>query len=229
MESLYKFIRELFGIEPPTGRIRIVLYEVFQGTTRLATTQYSYRTIRHGNELLRTVNQIQMNFPIPMFDQRDVRAHELTHAFTTMYYLPTWFTEGIAVFVQIEYAKSADFAVLDLQDNLKLDMDNVNALQTWRGHTAVDAQWGYAYSYSVAKELYDRFGEDFYPELFRLIAEDRLHQKLPGQMRTSMLIYYMSQAAGEDLIPFFKELKFNVHPLKRNEIVSIIRQATPTQ
>ena len=228
MEGLYEFIRQLFGVEPAVRRIRIVLYESFQGSTRLATTEYSYKTIRQGNEFLRTVSQIQMNFPMSMFDQREVRAHELTHAFTTMYYLPTWFTEGIAVFVQIEYAKGGDFGRIDLQKTMKLDMDNVNALQTWTGHTSVDAQWGYAYSYSVVKELYERFGEDFYPDLFRLIEEDELHQKLPGQMRTSMLVYYMSQAAGEDLVPFFNEVRFNVRRLTREEIVSIIRRSART-
>ena len=42
---------------------------------------------------------------------------------------------------------------------------------------------------------------------------DKYHQQLPGEMKTSMLVYYMSQAAGEDLVPFFENLKFNVRQL----------------
>ena len=118
--------------------------------------------------------------------------------------------------MQNEYAKGAGHLRIDLQEEMKLDMDNVNAIQTWEGHGSDDAQWGYSYSYSIAKELYDRFGEDFYPELFRVIKQDKPHQKLPRQMKSSMLIYYLSQAAGEDLVPFFQELKFNVRRLTRS-------------
>jgi len=48
-------------------------------------------------------------------------------------------------------------------------------------------------------------------------------------MKTSMLVYYMSQAAGEDLVPFFENLKFNVRRLTRDEIESVIRRAAPTR
>lgn len=39
MESLYTFIQELFGIDPPVRRMGIVLYKEFRGTTRVAITQ----------------------------------------------------------------------------------------------------------------------------------------------------------------------------------------------
>ena len=131
------------------------------------------------------------------------------------------------MFVQNEYAKGSGHLEIDLHKQMKLDLDNVNAIQTWAGHGSHDSEWGYSYSYSIAKALYERLGEDFYPELFRIIKQDQLHQKLPRQMKTSMLIYYMNQAAGEDLVPFFQELKFNVHRLTRQEIESAIRQAPP--
>ena len=216
LESLYTFIQELFGIDPPVRRIGIVLYEKYRGTTRVAITETNYSMMPRGNEVSRTVGKITMHFPMAMFDRRDVRAHELTHAFTTVYYFPIWFTEGIAVFVQNEYAKGAGHLRIDLQDEMKLDMDNVNAIQTWKGHGSADSQWGYSYSYSIAKELYDRFGEDFYLELFRVIKQDKLHQTLPRQMKSSVSIYYLSQAAGEDLVPFFQELNFNVRRLTRS-------------
>ena len=229
MESLYAFIHELFRIEPPTRRIGIVLYEKFQGTTWRAVTVSHRQSVPQGSGLLNTVGEVSMHFPMAMFDQRDVRAHELTHAFTADYYFPTWFTEGIAVFVQIQYAKGGGFKSMDLQEDMKLDMDDVNALQTWEGHASIDAQWGYGYSFSIVKDLYKRFGEDFYPEIFRLIEADKLHLKLPGQMKTSMLVYYMSQAAGEDLVPYFKELKFNVRRLTKADIEFVIRQAVPSR
>ena len=229
MESLYEYIHELFHIEPPTRRIGIILYEKFQGTTMRAITESHHATVPQGNALLKTVGKIVMHFPMAMFDRREVRAHELTHAFTANYYLPTWFVEGIAVFVQIQYARGGGFRSLDFHEKMKLDMDNVNAIQTWEGHASVDAQWGYAYSFSIVKELYRLYGEDFYPEIFRLLEADKYHQQLPGEMKTSMLVYYMSQAAGEDLVPFFEDLQFNVRRLSRDDIESAIRQASPSQ
>jgi hypothetical protein len=32
----------------------------------------------------------------------------------------------------------------------------------------------------------------------------------------------MSQAAGEDLVPFFQQIKFNVRKLKQEDILSIL-------
>jgi hypothetical protein len=227
MESLYNFVHDIFGFQPGR-RIHVILYETFQGTTALATTQVSYKTTFQNGELVRTVDNIQMNFPLAMFNQRDVRAHELTHAFTQIYFLPTWFAEGIAVYVQLEHAKGDGRGKVDLY-SIKLDFDGVNAVQTWRGHSdAIGAlsSWGYDYSYSLVSELKQRFGDRFYPELFRLVEQDKLHQKLVGPMSTSMLVYYMSQAAGQDLAPFFEELKFSVRRLTREEILAIIQQGT---
>ena len=77
--------------------------------------------------------------------------------------------------------------------------------------------------------LYERLGEEFFPELFRTIRREQLHQKLPRQMKLAMLIYYMNQAAGVDLVPFYRELEFNVRRLTRQEIESVIRQDVPSQ
>ena len=116
---------------------------------------------------------------------------------------------------------------LDLYDDLKTNLDGINAVQDWKGHLSTDqlTQWRYSYSYSVVTELKKRFGVDFYPKVFRLIEEDQLHQRLPGEMTTSFLVYYLSQAAGQDLVPFFEELKFKLRRLTRSEIVSIIKEA----
>ena len=56
------------------------------------------------------------------------------------------------------------------------------------------------------------------------MERDQLHQKLIGAMPTSFLVYYISQAAGEDLVPFFEKLKFNVRKLKKTDILEYIKQ-----
>ena len=60
------------------------------------------------------------------------------------------------------------------------------------------------------------------------MEEDKLYQRLPGNMSTSFLVYYLSQAAGEDLVPFFQSLKFKIQKLSRDEILKAIRQANQT-
>lgn len=228
MESLYNYVHGIFGFEP-NHRINVTLHELYQGTTQLATTQISYKTFYQNGEILKQVDGIEMNFPLAMFNDRSVRAHELTHAFTNIYLLPTWFAEGIAVLVQLEYAKGTGHGKVDIRDALKLDFDGVNAVQNWRGHSnsiAALSSWGYDYSYSLVSELKARFGEGFYSKLFHSIEADQIGQKLPGAMSTSVLVYYMSQAAGQDLVPFFEELKFNIRRLTKAEILSIIKQST---
>ena len=226
MESLYNYVHDIFGFEPK-HQLMVNLRQTHHGSTNLATTSTRTATIYRNGEWLKVVEGIEMDFPVPMFNQRDVQAHELTHAFTNIYLLPTWFAEGIAVLVQVEYARGKSHRRLDLYKDLKTDLDGRNAVQYWKGHLSSDqlTQWRYSYSYSIVAELKKRFGEDFYPSLFRLIEEDQLHQKLPGEMTTSFLVYYLSQAAGQDLVPFFKELKFQVQELTKSEIVSTIMQA----
>ena len=133
--------------------------------------------------------------------------------------------------VQVEYARGTSIRRLDLHEDLKTDLDGRNAVQYWEGHLSRDqlTEWRYSYSYSVVTELKKRYGEDFYPTVFRLIEEDQLHQRLPGEMTTSFLAYYLSQAAGEDLVPFFEELQFDVRRITKSEIMSAIMQANQEQ
>ena len=230
MESLYGYVHDIFGFEPE-HQLNVKLRQTHHGSTRLATTSTRTATIYQNGEWLKVVEGIDMDFPVAMFNQRDVRAHELTHAFTNIYLLPTWFAEGIAVLVQVEYARGKSHRRLDLHEELKTDLDGRNTVQYWKGHLSGDqlTQWRYSYSYSIVAELKQRFGEDFYPTLFRLIEEDQLHQRLPGEMTTSFLVYYLSQAANQDLVPFFKELKFQVQPLTKEEIVATIMRANQEQ
>lgn len=230
MESLYNYVHEIFGFEP-NHQLKVNLRQTHHGSTNLATTSTRTKTVYHNGGWLKIVEGIEMDFPVAMFNQRDVRAHELTHAFTNIYLLPTWFAEGIAVLVQVEYAQGKSHRRMDLDEDLKTDLDGRNAVQFWEGHLSVDqlTQWRYSYSYSIVAELKKRFGEGFYPTVFRLIEEDQLHQRLPGEMTTSFLVYYLSQAAGEDLIPFFEALKFDVRRITKPEIMSAIMEANQQQ
>ena len=230
MESLYNYVHNIFGFEPE-HQLMVNLRQTHHGSTHLATTSTRTQTIYQNGEWLKVVEGIEMDFPVGMFNQRDVRAHELTHAFTNVYLLPTWFAEGIAVLVQVEYARGKSHRRLDLHEELKTDLDGDNAVQHWKGHLSADqlTQWRYSYSYSIVAELKKRFGEDFYPTVFRLMEEDQLHQRLPGEMATSFLVYYLSQAAGEDLVPFFKELKFDARRITKSEITSAIMRANQEQ
>ena len=230
MESLYNYVHNIFGFEP-SHQLRVNLRQTHHGTTHLATTSTRTKTVYQNGEWLKVVEGIEMDFPVAMFNQRDVRAHELTHAFTNIYLLPTWFAEGIAVLVQVEYARGKSHRRLDLQKELKTDLDGDNAVQHWEGHLSADqlTQWRYSYSYSIVAELKKRFGEDFYPTLFRLIEADQLHQRLPGEMTTSFLVYYLNQAAGQDLVPFFEELRFDIRNISKSEIMEAIMQANQEQ
>ena len=230
MESLYDAMNDYFGFQPK-HKIHVTLYDVYQGTRHVATTGTSYRQGYQDGSYLKVVTGITMNFPIAMYEQQDVRAHELTHAFTNIYFLPTWFSEGIAGLIQAEYAKGNSHTKLDLRGNLKLNLNGVNALEDWTGHTGTSpltgnplTRWRYNYSYSIVSKLREDYGDDFYIRVFQLMEADRLHQKLPDKMETSFLVYYFSKAAGADLVPFFKELQFQVRRLEKSDILQAIEE-----
>ena len=81
----------------------------------------------------------------------------------------------------------------------------------------------YAYAYSIVSELRKRYGDDFFKKFFALIEKDGIHYKA-GVLSASVIVYYMSQAAGEDLVPFFQQIKFNVRKLKQEDILSILAE-----
>ena len=225
MESLYDAMNDYFGFQPK-HKIHVTLYDVYQGTRHVATTGTSYRQGHQDGSYLKVVTGITMNFPLAMYEQQDVRAHELTHAFTNIYFLPTWFSEGLAGLIQAEYAKGDSHTKLDLRGNLKLNLNGVNELEAWTGHTGTSpltgnplTRWRYNYSYSIVSKLREDYGDDFYIRVFQLMEADRLHQKLPDKMETSFLVYYFSKAAGADLVPFFKELQFPVRRLEKSDIL----------
>lgn len=226
MESLYNEMNAVFGFQPE-HKIHVTLHKIYRGTTSVATTttQYNYRT--QGNTTLKSVTGIKMDFPIPMYEKPTTRVHELTHAFTNIYFLPTWFNEGIAVLMETEWGKGGLHKKFDsLETYLKRNMDGINDLEDWATHGGSSqlTQWRYRYAYTIVSELRKRYGPDFYIKVFRLMDADQLHNKLPSKMSTSFLIYYLSQAAGTDLTPFFTDLAFKVQKLTKAEIIQNIQQ-----
>ncbi len=221
MESLYQQMYKIYGFQPE-HKIHVTLHKVYQGVTTVATTTTQYRHERRGDESLKVVTGIGMDFPLAMYKQPGVRVHELTHAFTNIYFLPTWFNEGIAVMMQTEWAKDKGHPkFMSLENNIKRNLDGVNDLEDWGSHGSVSnlTQWRYSYAYTIVAELHKRFGNDFYLKVFRLMEADQLHNKLPSKMSTSFLIYYLSQAAGTDLVPFFNRLHFNARKLTKQDIL----------
>ena len=226
MESLYNEMNAVFGFQPE-HKIHVTLHKIYRGTTNVATTttQYSYQS--QGNTTLKTVTGIKMDFPIPMYEKQTTRVHELTHAFTNIYFLPTWFNEGIAVLMETEWGKGGLHKKFDnLETHLKRNMDGINDLEDWASHGGSSrlTQWRYRYAYTIVSELRKRYGPDFYIKVFRLMDADQLHNKLPSKMSTSFLIYYLSQAAGVDLVPFFTEYAFKVQKLTKADILMNINQ-----
>ena len=226
MESLYDAMNRLFGFKPK-HKIHVTLHHLYRGTNLAAYTRTDYRAGMADGRYVKFVNGIQMDFPIRMYEKHGVRVHELTHAFTNIYFLPVWFSEGIAVLIQTEYAKGGLHPKFDsLEADLEIDLDGVNQLESWGGHTDNDplTQWRYRYSYTLVAELWEKYGDDFYIRVFRLMERDGLHQKLAGNMKTSFLVYYFSKAAGEDLVPFFRKLHFKVRKLTKEDILKQIEE-----
>ena len=225
MESLYESMHRLFGFQPK-HKIHVTLHHFYRGTNLAAVTRTNYRSGTLDGRYVKFINGIQMDFPLQMYEKHGVRAHELTHAFTNIYFLPVWFSEGIAVLIQTEYAKGGTHPKFDNLErrDLRVDLDGVNQLESWGGHTENNplTQWRYRYAYTLVAELWKRYGNDFYIRVFRLMEADGLHQKLAGTMKTSFLAYYFSEAAGEDLVPFFKKLHFKVRKLTKEDILNQI-------
>jgi len=224
MESLYDAMNQLFGFHPE-HKIHVTLHHLYRGTNLQATTRTVYRSGIQGGRYVKLINGIQMDFPIRMYEKRGVRVHELTHAFTNIYFLPVWFSEGIAVLLQTEYAKDGSHPKFDsLEEDMRIDLDGVNQLENWGGHTDNDplTHWRYRYAYTLVAELWERYGKDFYIRVFRLMEADGLHQKLVGTMKTSFVVYYLSEVAGEDLVPFFRKLHFKVRKLTKEDILNQI-------
>ncbi|RKU18200.1 hypothetical protein C6503_10025 [Candidatus Poribacteria bacterium] len=224
MESLYEAMREHFGFHPE-HKIHVTLHDTYRGSRLGAFTTTQYRFGIQNGRYVKSITGIQMDFPMQMYEKHGVRVHELTHAFTNIYYIPVWFSEGIAVLMS-EYAQGGSHRKFDsLKADVRIDLNGENELENWTGHTENSplTQWRYRYAYTLVAELWERYGNDFYIKVFELMEADGLHQQLESLMPTSILVYYFSQVAGEDLVPFFRKLHFiKVRRLTKADIVEYI-------
>ncbi len=224
MESLYEVMYKHFGFHPG-HKIHVTLHDMYRGSRLSAFTTIQYRRGMRDGQSMKSIEGIKMDFPMKMYEKHEVRVHELTHAFTNIYYLPVWFSEGTAVLIQTEYAKGGTHPKLgSLKVDARVDINGKNELENWGGHTENSplTQWRYRYAYTLVAELWERYGADFYIKVFELMEADGLPEQLEDLMPTSVLIYYFSQAAGEDLVPFFRNLYFNVRLLTKADIIKYI-------
>lgn len=225
MESLYEAMHKHFGFHPE-HKIHVTLHDTYRGSRLGAFTTTQYRFGIQNGRYVKLISGIQMDFPMQMYEKHGVRSHELTHAFTNIYYIPVWFSEGIAVLIQSEYDNGGLHSKYDsLKADVRIDINGENELENWGGHTENSplTQWRYRYAYTLVAELWERYGNDFYIKVFELMEADGLHQQLESLMPTSILVYYFSQVAGEDLVPFFRELHFiKVRRLTKEDIVKYI-------
>ena len=225
MESLYDAMHEHFGFHPK-HKIHVTLHDTLRGNRLNAFTTTQYRRGMQDGQYIKSIEGIKMDFPMQMYEKQGVRAHELTHAFTNIYYIPVWFSEGIAVLIQTEYAKGGLHPKYDsLKVDVRIDINGKNELENWGGHTESTplTQWRYRYAYTLVAELWERYGPDFYIKVFELMEADGLHRQLEDLMPTSILVYYFSEAAGEDLVPFFRNLYFNdIRQLTKADIIKYV-------
>jgi hypothetical protein len=225
MESLYDAMHEHFGFHPE-HQIHVTFHDTYRGSRLGAFTTTQYRSGIENGQYVKLISGIEMDFPMQMYEKQGVRAHELTHAFTNVYYIPVWFSEGIAVLIQSEYIQGGLHTKLDsLKADVRLDINGENELENWAGHTENSplTQWRYRYAYTLVAELWERYGNDFYIKVFESMEADGLHQQLESLMPTSVLVYYFSKVAGEDLVPFFRELHFiKVRRLTKEDIVKYV-------
>jgi len=219
LESQYAFLTEVLGIDALTT-IPVFVAPNIQGDEHDAYTQTGWRRNEDGGiEFV-----VAVFFGIGAFGSPSVRAHEMTHAFTSVYGLPAWLSEGVAVLVEAELTGGAAWARAGR--NLKplgFDQNGYNVIQTWRREGSslpFRAEDTYTYSYSIVAELRDRYGDPFFQRFFRLLRAEaeagkvRLHAD-------AEIVALMSQAAGVDLTDFFtRTLRFKLEPLPEKEAAS---------
>lgn len=205
LEKQYQFTKNSFGIDT-VEKIQVHV------VTKVSTKGHNYAYARIGP------NGIEAVFPIDAFYERGARAHEISHCFTMPLGLPAWLEEGIATMVQLEYEPSGRYSTWRKQRSLNaerfVDDKGINSIQYWRGHSGgIQAKGGrilseeeaYIFCYALMLELKEKNGEDFFKKFFALLLQNRAYRA-----DTNSVVYFMSQAAGKDLVPFFKNLKFDV-------------------
>ena len=141
--------------------------------------------------------------------------HELLHQYMLRAGLSTelrWAHEGMAQYLSYLILRPRGYPEAGQEDiNLSIlvykEVGRLGFLEDWRGgEMPGDPGLYYAASLYVFWNLGEKYGGlEFYKRFFELIRKDRAEVD-----ELSELVYYLSQAAGEDLGPYFRELGFNV-------------------
>jgi len=204
IEALYEFLEEVFGFTLETQALVVVDAELKAiygarpaGYVDPSDSDYGGRTVVHLS-----VNTIS---------DSAVLTHELTHALDMLCVgtsAPAWFAEGFAQMVENELVDARD---KPYSRPIGFDADGRNLLQLWSGHRRTGAGLpldvrtnAYNHSYYILSRLRDTYGDAFYRRLFDLMRGHR-------RVSDAQLVALMSEAAGEDLEPFFVgELRFQL-------------------
>ena len=199
LNSLFIGLSDQFGFRPD-HTIHITLSLTVRGRTNIAYTEKDYTS---DGSLV----GLSMYFPHAMFSQVAVRAHEMTHAFLAPFLLPTWVDEGMAVYVENQYADVPKHPIFDsLQSDIRVDEDGVNAVQHWtegRGaYRDLDLTlWCYRYSHTLINYI-----EESHPDaLGELFDQVHPHSQLTTEEFVRMLDGIIHNS---DIVKLFHELSF---------------------
>ena len=204
IQALYEFLEDVFGFTLDTPALIVIdkkLAEIYgtrpAGYVASRDPAYGGRTVVH--------------LSVDTISDSAVLAHELTHALDTLCVgasAPMWFAEGLAQMVENELVDTRDARH---PTPIGFDSEGRNLLQLWGGHRRAGAglpmnvrRNAYNHSYYILATLRDQYGDAFYRRLFDLMRPR-------GSVSDAQLVALMSQAAGEDLEPFFTgELRFRL-------------------
>lgn len=144
--------------------------------------------------------------------------HELIHHFLWRAGISPqkllWFHEGIAQYISIHVADSLGFEGVSM---IKEDLEAAcsQALSSTGGNLGFLTRWTpsnepksteicYAASYYIVNSLAEKHGDlDFYSRFFRMIGNASVDEN-------SMLVYYLSLAAGRPLVQIFNDWGFDL-------------------
>lgn len=203
LESLYSDFQKRFGFAPK-HKVNITISDTDHGAKNVAHTTIEWR----GNEIV----NLSMLFPYAMFERKEVRAHEMTHAFLSRFMFPTWVDEGFAVLVENSYTDTPNhphFTVDEMLENIRRDANGVNAIQHWTEGQGIYAdpdltEWCYRYSYSIIG-----FIENTHPEAIAKVLSHKPDPK--DQFSTKAFVKLLDKILPDENMPvFFQRIGFQL-------------------
>ena len=165
-----------------------------------------------------TPGKVSLNLMLVRYPESylpETLVHELLHQYMLRAGLSTelrWAHEGLAQYLSYLILRENGYPEAGQEDiNLSRlvfqEVRNLGFLQDWRGGgSPPDVATYYLASLYIFSDLGERYGGlDFYKRFFSEIRSDGAEVDEIGE-----LVYYLSEAAGEDLTDYFAALGFNV-------------------